>query len=77
MIANLMRQKTAHFELALKQYEHDEEILRAETLPLKLCSGKVVSFWSDGRNVAERARRLPQSIDQVSGEEEMFRPFEL
>ena len=69
--ANLMRQKRALFELTLKQCKHDEELMRTEALASKLRSGKVPSFWSEVSRMTGRVKKLPQSNDQVSGDEEI------
>ena len=37
-------------------------------LASKLRAGKTESFWSDVRNEALRDKKLPQSIDRVSGD---------
>ena len=68
VIANIMRRKRAAFKLVLRQCERNEDAMRAEALAAKLRSGKATSFWGEVKRVSGCTRKLPQSVDHVSGD---------
>ena len=67
-LAQHMRRARADFKFALRQCRANEAAHRAQALARKLQSGRVVSFWRDIRAASHHPERLPQRVDQVTGE---------
>ena len=71
MVADDMRRRRARFKCELKRCKANEDILRSESLATKLASRNLVSFWKDVQSFTSNGRRLPQTVEGVSGELEI------
>ena len=75
-LATSMKHKRMAFKNALKLCRANEDSMRAESLAAKLRSNRTISFWAEARKMSGGKRKLPQNIDNVSGDEsiaEMWR----
>ena len=67
-MADDIRRRRTRFECELKRCKANEDSLRSESLATKLVSRNLQAFWKDVRSVTSNVRRLPQTVEGVSGE---------